>query len=110
MSCRRICCSAAVFAVVAGSIFASSTSWGHHSGGSTGCVLATVVPDPLEPECKKAPTSLPCLDEFTPDPDGFCGDAESECGFKIRFFIFAVDCGRPLADAACINDVCTGGL
>lgn len=77
---------------------------GAPAGGDdgTGCFAGSETPDPLDPSCKKAPLSPPCLTDI---PDG-AGYAASEdpalCGFKRSWFIFVTPCGRESGSKSCI--------
>jgi len=69
------------------------------------CYEPSVIPDPFNPRCQKVPVSMPCLtsSQVAQNQQGYRSTAEkpSQCGFQIRFGIFASPCGRTQADEVC---------
>lgn len=69
------------------------------------CYEPSVIPDPLDPRCLKAPVSMPCLtsNQVARNQPGYrnTDDPPSQCGFRIRFWIFACPCGRAQANESC---------
>ena len=65
------------------------------------CCAESIVPDPLNPRCLKAPLSLPCADCSLNGPAEPIKD--SYCGFRLVWWIFAKPCGRPIGadNSAC---------
>lgn len=56
------------------------------------CCEASVIPDPANIRCIKVLTSFPCADCSL--PGFYLADETIPCGWRRRFVIFAVPCGR----------------
>lgn len=72
-------------------------------GGVPVCFKETLLPDPNDATCLKAPISNPCLDPTQVDANGWAATAGGKCGWKL-LQRRRVPCGRPQVDKPC-----TGG-